>query len=247
MTTERHFLEIMVSYLSLKNKFNSQLMEEIPTLNEIQESTGIEKFFEDYYSDKNKEKLTAFLKSKQITTDKFDERNISLLLNFLVTGSCVLEMTHERRMDLERAIKNNPVMVNKSRSKRLDVLLEDETFLRWLLHGQKIDIKSFKEGLLQKKEELDAEKSKLDKEYGSQRAGNIKGIREYFHQIVRQLENMGLGQSQQIDFIFDLLEAFEFEWNAQGRMAASSIKDNIRVSIQQPIITDSIREFYLVF
>ena len=45
MTTERHFLGIMVSYLSLKNKFNSQLMEEIPTLNEIQESTGIEKFF----------------------------------------------------------------------------------------------------------------------------------------------------------------------------------------------------------
>ena len=110
----------------------------------------------------------------------------------------------------------------------------------------KIDIKSFKEGLLQKKEELDAEKSKLVKEYGSQRAGNIKGIREYFHQIVRQLENMGLGQSQQIDFISNLLEAFEFEWNAQGRMAPSRIKDNIRVSIQQPIITDSIREFDLV-
>ena len=221
-------------------------MSKIPTLKEINESTGFYEFLENYYSDKNKEKLSAFLKSQKITPDNYNEGDISLLLNEMVTGSCMLEMTHQERLDLERAIKNNPVMVNKSRSKRLDVLLEDETFLPWLLHGQKIDIKSFKEGLLQKKEELDAEKSKLDKEYGSQRAGNIKGIREYFHQIVRQLENMGLGQSQQIDFIFDLLVAFEFEWNAEGRMAASRIKDNIRVSIQQPIITDSIREFDLV-
>mgnify|MGYP000020510207 CR=1 FL=1 len=94
---------------------------------------------------------------------------------------------------------------------------------------------------------MDAEKSKLDKEYGSQRAGNIKGIREYFHQIVRQLDNMEFGQSQQIDFIFNLLIAFEFEWNAQGRMDSQNIKDNIRVSIQQPIIRDSKREFDLVF
>jgi len=222
-------------------------MPEIPTLNEIQESTGIEKFLEDYYSDRNKEKLTAFLKSQQITTGKFDERDISLLLNALVTGSCMLEMTHVARLDLERNIRKYFELFKGSWSKRLDIIMEDEIFLRWLLHGQKIDIKSFKEGLLQKKEELDAEKSKLDKEYGSQRAGNIKGIREYFHQIVRQLDNMNFGQSQQIDFIFNLLIAFEFEWNAQGRMDSQNIKDNIRVSIQQPIIRDSKREFDLVF
>jgi|TARA_B100001971_G_scaffold162151_1_gene152380 hypothetical protein len=222
-------------------------MPEITTLKEIQESTGFEKFLEDYYSDRNKEKLTAFLKSQQITTGKFDERDISLLLNALVTGSCMLEMTHVARLDLERNIRKYFELFKGSWSKRLDIIMEDEIFLRWLLHGQKIDIKSFKEGLLQKKEELDAEKSKLDKEYGSQRAGNIKGIREYFHQIVRQLDNMDFGQSQQIDFIFNLLIAFEFEWNAQGRMDSQNIKDNIRVSIQQPIIRDSKREFDLVF
>ena len=80
-------------------------MPEIPTLKEIQKSTGIEKFLEEYYSDKNKEKLTAFLRSQQITTDDYDERDISLLLYTLVTGSCILEMTHEERMDLERTVR----------------------------------------------------------------------------------------------------------------------------------------------
>ena len=56
--------------------------------------------------------------------------------------------------------------------------MADEAFLLWLLDKQKIDIKSFKERLFQKKDELDAEISRLDKEYGSQRAGNIKGIKE---------------------------------------------------------------------
>ena len=149
-------------------------MPEIPTLFEIQESTGIEKFLEDYYSDRNKEKLTAFLKSQQITPDNYVERDIALLSNALVTGSCMLEMTHERRMDLERAIRKYFELFKGSWSKRLDILMADEAFLLWLLDKQKIDIKKFKERLFQKKDELDAEISRLDKEYGSQRAGNIR-------------------------------------------------------------------------
>ena len=225
-------------------------MSEIPTLKEIQESTGIEKFLEDYYSDRNKEKLTAFLKSQQITTNGYDERDVSLLSNALVTGSCMLEMTHEKRMDLERAIRKYFELFKGSWSKRLDILMADEAFLLWLLDKQKIDIKSFKERLFQKKDELGAEISQLDKEYGSQRAGNIKGIREYFRQIVRQLDNMEFGQNQQINFIYELLMAFDFEWNREEKiseMKPERAKDNIRVSIQQPIITDSRKEFELVF
>ena len=111
-------------------------MPEIPTLNEIQESTGIEKFLEDYYSDKNKEKLTAFLKSQQITTDNYIERDIALLLNALVTGSCMLEMTHEARLNLERSNRKYFELFKGSWSKRLDIIMEDETFLRWLLDKQ---------------------------------------------------------------------------------------------------------------
>ena len=225
-------------------------MPEIPTLNEIQKSTGIEKFLEDYYSDRNKEKLTAFLKSQQITPDNYVERDIALLSNALVTGSCMLEMTHEKRMDLERAIRKYFELFKDSWSKRLDILMADEAFLLWLLDKQKIDIKSFKERLFQKKDELDAEISRLDKEYGSQRAGNIKGIREYFRQIVRQLDNMEFGQNQQINFIYELLMAFDFEWNQEeniSEMKPERAKDNIRVSIQQPIITDSRKEFELIF
>ena len=225
-------------------------MPEIPTLNEIQESTGIEKFLEDYYSDRNKEKLTAFLKSQQITPDNYVERDIALLSNALVTGSCMLEMTHEKRMDLERAIRKYFELFKGSWSKRLDILMADEAFLLWLLDKQKIDIKSFKERLFQKKDELGAEISQLDKEYGSQRAGNIKDIKEYFRQIVRQLDNMEFGQNQQINFIYELLMAFDFEWNREEKiseMKPERAKDNIRVSIQQPIITDSRKEFELVF
>ena len=224
-------------------------MSEIPTLKEIQESTGIEKFLEDYYSDRNKEKLTAFLKSQQITPDNYVERDIALLSNALVTGSCMLEMTHEKRMDLERAIRKYFELFKGSWSKRLDILMADEAFLLWLLDKQKIDIKSFKERLFQKKEELDTEISRLDKEYGSQRAGNIKGIKEYFRQIVRQLDNMEFGQTQKINFIYELLMAFDFEWNQKEKiseMKPERAKDNIRVSIQQPIITDSRKEFALV-
>ena len=103
-------------------------MPEIPTLKEIQESTGIEKFLEDYYSDKNKEKLTAFLKSQQITTDNYVERDIALLLNALVTGSCMLEMTHEARLDSERTIRKYFELFKGSWSKRLDILMADEAF-----------------------------------------------------------------------------------------------------------------------
>ena len=224
-------------------------MPEIPTLNEIQESTGIEKFLEDYYSDKNKEKLTAFLKFQQITTDNYVERDIALLLNALVTGSCMLEMTHEARLNLERTNRKYFELFKGSWSKRLDIIMEDETFLRWLLLEEKIDSKSFKERLLHKKEELDAEISKLDKKYGRQRAGNIKGIKEYFRQIVRQLDNMEFGQAQHLNFIYELLVAFGFEWNRKEKISAMKperAKDNIRVSILQPIITDSRKEFALV-
>ena len=225
-------------------------MPEIPTLKEIQESTGSEKFFEEYYSDRNKEKLTAFLKSQQITPDNYVERDIALLSNALVTGSCMLQMTHEKRMNLERANRKYFELFKGSWSKRLDILMADEAFLLWLLDKQKIDIKSFKERLFQKKDELDEEISQLDKEYGSQRAGNTKGIKEYFRQIVRQLDNMEFGQNQQINFIYELLMAFDFEWNREEKiseMKPERAKDNIRVSIQQPIITDSRKEFELVF
>ena len=124
--------------------------------------------------------------------------------------------------------------------------MADEAFLLWLLDKQKIALKSFKERLSQKKDELDAEISRLDKEYGSLRASNIKDVKQYFSQIVRQLDVMEFGQAQQINFIYELLMDFDFEWNQKEKiseMKPERAKDNIRVSILQPIITDSRNEF----
>ena len=61
---------------------------------------------------------------------------------------------------------------------------------------------------------------------------------------------MEFGETQQINFIYELLMAFDFEWNQKEKiseMKRERAKDNIRVSILQPIITDSRKEFELVF
>jgi hypothetical protein len=210
----------------------------------------VRKFFEEYYSDKNREKLTAFLHTQEITPDKYDEGDVSLLLHELLTGSCILEMSHQERLDLEKSLKDDSILSKQLWSKKLDLLLEDDTFLRWLVYEEKIDMKRFRKNLLSKKEKLDIDISHLNEEYGNKRAGHIKGLREYMHQIIFHLRNMEFGQSRQVDFIYNLLLLFNFEWNYEemiSDMGEFRAKDNIRVQIQQHIAKELDTSFSLLF
>ena len=52
---------------------------------------------------------------------------------------------------------------------------------------------------------------------------------------------MEFGQARQVDFIYDLLKLFDFEWNKEEKISDMDpirAKDNIRVQIQQPIASE---------
>jgi len=189
----------------------------------------IEKKIKDVY-ERELERLWDFIVRQGISSKK----HVFNLGRTLRRSVYFLTLGFNQRMDIQRKIITANKVHNETWLQLLNAIYKDQQFLIYILPIKfRKNWKEFAETFEDRKEGL---KSTLESWKYETRAGHLKMLIFEIAPCFWYLAGLEFGQSKQVEFVYNLLLEYDFEWKRGKKCsdyAATVIKDRIRVEFQQ--------------
>jgi len=126
-----------------------------------------------------------------------------------------LELGYKDRINLSKKLRKISIGINKVRIKKLEALLEDDCSLI-----SDIGLKPYK--FIKEKKRLENELEFLQMKT---KAGHLKELAKILSLVVMQFHWDNIRQKEQVDFIYNLMKEFDFEWGIGYQVVEKKIKE----------------------